>query len=89
MFGLRSSYLLERRKKVGAVNDKIKAINPQIIVTGTVEKPYYEIQYYDTADKTWHIGYSSYDLSIVVKWKQECFEVVGRIEDMKEGAVDG
>lgn len=63
--------------------DKIKAIRPQIIVTGTVEKPYYEIMYYDTSDNVLHIGYSSYNLANVIKWKEECFEVVGEIEDME------
>ena len=66
------------------MDKKIKAIRPQIIVTDPVERPYYQILYYDTSDKTWHIGYSSYNLANVVKWKQECFEVVGEIEDMEE-----
>lgn len=67
----------------GAMINKIKAIRPHIIVTGTVEKPYYEILYYDTSDNAWHIGYSSYNLANVLKWKEELFEVVGEIEDMK------
>ena len=67
----------------GAEINKIKAIRPHIIVTGTVEKPYYEILYYDTSDNAWHIGYSSYNLANVLKWKEELFEVVGEIEDMK------
>lgn len=62
--------------------EKIKAIRPQIIVTGTIEKPYYEILYFDTSDNVWHIGYSSYILANVIKWKEEWFEVVGEIEDM-------
>lgn len=66
--------------------DKIKAFRPQIIVTGTVEKPYYEILYYDISDKIWHIGYSSYNLANVIAWKDECFEVVGEIEDMQPTA---
>ena len=64
--------------------EKIKAIRPQIIVTGTVDKPYYEILYYDTSDNVWRIGYSSYILANVIKWKEECFEVVGELEDMEE-----
>ena len=66
--------------------EKIKAIRPQIIVTGTVDKPYYEILYYDTSDNVWHIGYSSYILANVIKWKEECFEVVGELEDMQPTA---
>lgn len=67
-------------------HEKIKAIRPQIIVTGTVEKPYYEILYYDTSDNVWHIGYSSYNLANVIKWKEEWFEVVGEIENMQTTA---
>jgi hypothetical protein len=78
---------MEYTLKSGNVEiNKIKAIRPQIIVTGTVEKPYYEILYYDISDKTWHIGYSSYNLANVTKWKEECFEVVGEIEDMQPTA---
>lgn len=78
---------MEYTLKSGNVEiNKIKAIRPQIIVTGTVEKPYYEILYYDISDKTWHIGYSSYNLTNVIKWKEECFEVVGEIEDMQPTA---
>lgn len=58
--------------------EKIKAINPVIIVnTAKTDKPYYSIQYYDLADKTWHIGYSSYDLDYVREWLAEYFEPIG------------
>ena len=63
--------------------NKTKAFAPQIIVTGKVYNPCYSILYYDTSDKTWHIGFSSYNLENVVRWKEECFEVVGEIDDMK------
>ena len=58
------------------MTNKIKAINPQIVVHGTVDKPYYEISYYDTTDKKWHIGYSSYALENVAKWLSEYFEAI-------------
>ena len=58
------------------MNKKIKVIEPQIVVHGTVDKPYYEICYYDIAKKEWCIGYSSYDLKNVVGWLNECFEVI-------------
>ena len=78
---------MEYTLKSGNVEiNKIKAIRPQIIVTGTVEKPYYEILYYDTSDNLWHIGYSSYNLANVIKWKEEFFEVVGEVEDMQPTA---
>lgn len=56
--------------------NKIKVIEPQIVVRGTVDKPYYEICYYEIAKKEWCIGYSSYDLKNVVGWLNECFEVI-------------
>lgn len=58
------------------MTQKIRAINPQIIVTGEVDKPYYQIQYYDTADNKWHIGYGSYFYSYVREWLEECFDIV-------------
>ena len=56
--------------------EKIKAINPEIIVSGDVEKPYYQIRYYDTADNLYHIGYGSYKYSNVLGWLKEYFEVI-------------
>lgn len=66
--------------------EKIKASGLQIIVTGKVDKPYYELLYYDISDKKWHIGYSSYELAYVVEWKNTCFEVVDiEFEEVKRG----
>ena len=67
-------------------NNKIKAIYPQIIVTGEIDKPYYSIAYYDTAKKEWYIGYSSYDLKNVRQWFDEFFEEVeGDIAEVVHG----
>lgn len=54
---------------------KIKAVNPNIIVRGNVDKPYYLIEYYDLSDNKWHIGYGSYCLANVKEWLKTCFEV--------------
>lgn len=54
---------------------KIKVTSLDIIVTGTASKPYYEIKY-KTLDGVTHIGYSSYDLVNVYKWRGQYFEVV-------------
>lgn len=68
------------------MNEKIKAINPQIVVHGTPEKPYYEISYYDTTDNKWHIGYSSYDLQTVKEYLENCFEIIETdVEPVKHG----
>lgn len=53
---------------------KIKTHFAEIIVNSSGE-PYYEILYFDPADKTYHIGYGSYRLSYVRKWLAEEFEV--------------
>lgn len=58
------------------MNEKIKAINPQIVVHGTLEKPYYEIFYYDISDNQWHIGYSSYNLQVVKEYLDSYFEII-------------
>ena len=54
---------------------KIKVSSAEIVVHGTVVKPYYEIKYF-TLDGECHIGYSSYDLKNVFGWLKECFEIV-------------
>ena len=59
------------------MSNKIKVSSLEIIVTEGLDNPYYQIKYYDVVAKSWHIGYSSYDLNCVVKWKEECFEMVG------------
>lgn len=56
--------------------DKIKAIGPKIIVNRDVDRPCYSIEYYDTSDDRWHIGYSSFYLENVVGWFDTEFDVV-------------
>ena len=56
-------------------NKKIKVISAEIVVHGTVERPYYEIKYYDLDGKC-HIGYSSYNLNYMFEWLEECFDIV-------------
>lgn len=48
----------------------------EIIVRGTADKPYYEILYFDTEDRSYHIGFGSYYLEYVFKWLSEEFETV-------------
>ena len=56
--------------------NKIKTHFAQIIVSGKAEKPYYEILYFDTDDRTYHIGFGSYCLDYVFKWLSNEFEIV-------------
>lgn len=58
-------------------NNKIKVTSVEIVVHGTVEKPYYEIKYLVIGECEYRIGYSSYDLKNVFGWLKECFEIVG------------
>ena len=67
------------------VFEKIKVASAEIVVHGTSEKPYYEIRYYDISDRKYHIGYSSYDLSIVFGWLKECFEIVKEVAEEYNG----
>lgn len=59
--------------------EKIKVKELDIIVSGTLEKPYFEIKYV-LLDGSVHVGYSSYELKNVFGWKNECFEVVSEEE---------
>ena len=56
--------------------EKIKVTKLQIIVSGTKEKPYYELMYKEVGKDDFNIGYSSYDLNNVFDWKENCFELV-------------
>ena len=56
--------------------NKIKTHFAQIIVNGKAEKPYYEILYFDTEDRTYHIGFGSYCLDYVFEWLSNEFEIV-------------
>lgn len=50
-------------------NDKVS--RAEIIVTGRPEKPYFQLKYNIVGEDEPHIGYGSYNLSTVFKWKEE------------------
>lgn len=54
---------------------KAWGINPEIIVAGTAEKPYYHIRYFCEDDGKIHIGFGSFKLSFVFDWLKEYFSV--------------
>ncbi|MDY4231389.1 MAG: hypothetical protein SOX74_04815 [Candidatus Faecousia sp.] len=64
------------KQTVNAKKEKIRTPIARIIVGG-ISSPYYSIMYYDSSDGFMHIGFGSYDLSIVRKWFAEEFEVTG------------
>lgn len=55
---------------------KIKTHFAKIFVGGTVEKPCYNIMYFDPDDREYHIGFSSFTLEYVFKWLAEEFEII-------------
>ena len=74
VMGMDDNINLEAVTAEQQINEKIKAFNPQIVVSDHPDKPYYNISYYDIAKKEWYIGYGSYDIKNVYKWLFECFE---------------
>ena len=55
--------------------DKIKTNFAKIFVSGSDEKPYYNILYFDPVDKNYHVGFGSFYLPYVFKWLSEEFEI--------------
>ena len=55
---------------------KIKVTSLDIVVSVFGEKPYYEIKYKKVGENFFHIGYSSYNLDIVLDYKKKYFELV-------------
>lgn len=68
-------------KQENEKNEKVRVLSAEIVVHGTTKKPYYEIKYYDLSSRQYYIGYSSYDLNNVFRWREECFEIVKESEN--------
>lgn len=58
------------------MNEKIKVTNIDIIVEMINDRPYYELKYKELGNNYYCIGYASYDLDNVIRWKKEYFEKV-------------
>lgn len=63
--------------------NKLVVDDIEVIVRGVRNKPYYEIKYREVGNDDYNIGFGSYDLNNVLKWKEEEFEVVSE-KDGKE-----
>lgn len=63
---------MSENKKNKLVVDDIDVI----VRGGIVDKPYYEIRYREVGKDYYCVGFGSYDLNNVLKWKEEEFEVV-------------
>ena len=57
--------------------EKIKTHFARIIVSGPIEKPVYDIMYYDPQNHDYVIGFGSYSLENVKKWLEEEFDLEG------------
>lgn len=67
---------MDLKSKNEQSNKKTKVTSLDIIVTMYGDKPYYEIKYKKLGDNSYYIGYSSFNLNIVLGWKREYFELV-------------
>lgn len=56
--------------------DKVRVSSAEIVVHGTKENPYYEIEYFDLSDNEIHIGFSSYKLDVVFEYLEKYFDIV-------------
>lgn len=66
---------------------RIKVRSAEIVVHGTLEKPYYEIKY-QTTDEEWHIGYSSRKLEHVFWWLKNCFEIFNYEQGIRNKTIE-
>lgn len=57
-------------------NEKIRTHHAKIVVECTTGKPYYSIEWFDSAKQEYYLGYSSYFLDNVLGWLKEYFEIV-------------
>ena len=74
--------MIGKQKKVRITKmSKVKVEEAEIVVHGTVDKPYVEIKYREVGKKDYNIGYSSYDVRKVFGWLESEFEVVGKSDD--------
>lgn len=72
-------------KEIMDKSEKIRTNFAKIIVSGTCEKPYYEIMYFDHPKNEMCIGYSSYNLKYVFQWLEDIFEVVVEETERRNG----
>ena len=57
---------------------KAKVDKAIIIVSGTKEKPYFEILYHRFGENDDRIGYGSYCLTNVFNWREQYLEIVNK-----------
>lgn len=57
---------------------KIKVTSAEIVVHGTIDKPYYEIKYREIGSSKYCVGYSSYNLSNAFEWLKNVLKLSTR-----------
>lgn len=81
--GWKGCDFMENETKVSfdiAKNEKIKVTELYLIFRMIGKKLYYEIKYKKVGEDYYNVGYSSYYVDYVLKWKEECFEIVEKKE---------
>lgn len=68
--GLLSDELVEKH------DEKIKVTNAEIVVSGSVLKPYFCIHYKEVGQDYETLGFGSYHLPFVFEWLAHYFELV-------------
>lgn len=63
-------------EKIADEHNKTKVTEAEIIVRGKVDKPYFGIRYHEVGKSYDSIGFGSYVLENVFKWKDEYLEIV-------------
>lgn len=57
------------------INNKI-VTKADIVVKGTIDKPYFVIIYHEVGKEYDNEGFGSYDLNNVFRWREECLKIV-------------
>lgn len=77
--------MIGKQKKARSTKvSKVKVEEAEIVVHGTVDKPYFEIKYREVGKKDYNIGYSSYDVRKVFGCLESEFDIVGKSNDIKK-----
>lgn len=60
----------------GVMSEKTKVTSMDIVLRIIGGKPYYSLKYKEVGNNYYNVGYSSYLLENVIKWRYEYFEIV-------------
>lgn len=69
------------KETINTETEKLKVTYARIIVGGTVDKPYFEIEYHEVGKDYDNIGFGSYYLKNVFKWRDEYLEIISNNDE--------